>query len=206
MEKIKRSQIDAKFSKIVGDYLSRGWTLNTHSMSGSQGELAHVHLLSPDKKLIHNMYIEQHYFNYDFPYIHHSLSIIIKELSTKSEFNWIKYVDDGYTVWNKDGTKILEETYYQVGDANKVSCRIYTDEAGAKEVNDLRHKRFYLNNNMECSTVNLSSKANEKVLSFVRRQPRCKGKKLSDIHAVTHDTKNNIYRVELINGTVFRMS
>ena len=48
---MKRTELDVIFTNKVNEYLARGYVFNTNTMSGSQGEIAHVDLRKGDEIL-----------------------------------------------------------------------------------------------------------------------------------------------------------
>lgn len=158
---MKYADINARYTELISEYIGKGYTINTATMSGSQGETAKIDLTS-------------------------GADIIRIMIATFSD--WInnlegveiivgKVVDEGVrphsnsgwdTIWN-DRLEILStERFYKIGE----DCRhgaFYGSEAEAKAVVVIRRSRYFLRESGR-KTENITDKAMEIAKRIIRRE------------------------------------
>ena len=110
---MKRTAIDKVLSEKVLAYMMEGYTINTKSMTGHQGEEGKVDLVKGDVLIRVWMTRESHYnWLEEDKWSGDTMVIRVGK--------WIHeaHLSDVYTVWMKDFELIDEITYYQVGRRN----------------------------------------------------------------------------------------
>lgn len=187
---MKFLEISKIYTEIVMEYISSGYYFNTTTMSGSQGEIAHTDLT--DGKTIIRIVMD------DFR-DWHSEKEGVEIIVGKCTDEYVKpNRKSGYnTIWNNKLEVIRSEKFYQIGRENRSGDKFYGTEEEANAAIKKRHERY------EARRINskqeLSEEAKKIVLSYIKRQPKCKSVKISDIESVYRITaynQSNKYYVE----------
>jgi len=166
------------FTKEVEKFTSRGYTFNCGTMAGSQGEIAKVDLLSPDKKQIIRIFMDE---ERDKDY-NDLLTITTKLYSVKEECVKVDNICNHSTLWTDHGTVHSKLTYYNINRYG--GGKAFTDAEGIKEIQKIQRQRSMRKDHSwsNCKTTNITSDATKKIiLPFVQRQNRCKSYQLNDI-------------------------
>lgn len=177
---MKFESINRKFTEKVVEYITKGYIINTASMSGSQGETGKVDL-TDGKEIIRILLDDIHEtcakVNNNF-YSFSGLAIIVgrvtDDVQPNSSNTW-------NTAWNQHLEVLSEERFYLIGHRSNDSKWYGTrEEAIAQQ--DKHYARsaareIYINHEF-------SDAAKAAVLPFVKRQPKCKSVRLSDITSV----------------------
>ena len=103
---MKYEQISRKFTEIVAEYMGKGYTINTGTMSGHQGEDARVDLTDGHEiiRVILDSFHECGFKGYDILVGHAPANI---QPNTKGSD----------IIWNKKIKPIRQERYYQIGNS-----------------------------------------------------------------------------------------
>lgn len=88
---MKRENIDSIFTKVVGDMIAKGYTVNLSTMNGSQGEVGKIDLRK-DNEFV-RVWVEQDYYSDERYYHRHAL---VLKVGYTSYDNAAK----GWTIWN----------------------------------------------------------------------------------------------------------
>lgn len=186
------------FSDKVGKLINEGWTINCNTMAGSQGELAKIHLISPDNKILRNIIVENISTSEA-----DSTHITTRDYST-SDKNYLSS-DTWCTVWNSEGTVIEDIIFYDFsrrGTARFKSCYT-TDFAAYKKALDKRYARYKVKDDPMVSKRLLhSSEIKKTALKILRQKPKCKSKQLKDIdyvYKVVYNDGRRGYVVQLVD-------
>lgn len=175
---MKFEQINRRFTEKVAELLSHGYIMNAATMGGSQGEIAKVDLTDGNKIVRVMLSTErgiEHIGDrfYDF-------SKIVLTIGTSTDN--VKIHSSDYfcsTIWNNHLVDIITEEFYQIGRGEWYGTK---EESMAQQ--DKRTTR--LQGRHVDNRYQLSDDAKAIVLSFMKRQPKCKSIKLSEIQAVIH--------------------
>ena len=186
------------FSDKVGKLINEGWTINCNTMAGSQGELAKIHLISPDNKILRNIIVER-ISTSEVDGIH----IVTRDYLT-SDKNYLSS-DTWCTVWNSEGTVIEDMSFYDFsrrGTARFTSCYT-TDLTTYKKALDKRYARYKLKDDpMVSKRCIYSSKIKKTALKILQQKPKCKSKQLKDIdyvYKLIFNDGKRCYGVQLVN-------
>lgn len=96
--------IEKKFTETVENYLRAGWTFNTATMSGCQGERGKVDLLSPDGGEVIRVVLDE------IP----AVGSFIPNLRVAAlRFRWKPGM--WHTLWTKNGETVVFWTYRATG-------------------------------------------------------------------------------------------
>lgn len=123
---MKRTELDVIFTNKVNEYLARGYVFNTNTMSGSQGEIAHVDLRKNDEILRIVMDRTYDWRNGDKVHITVGRNTDSVNLSRESS----------ETVWNNH-LEIVEDLVFA-----KIAENWYASEEEGAAANDLRENRY----------------------------------------------------------------
>ncbi len=170
-----KKDIDALFTSKMMEYINKGYIIHTNTMSGSQGEQAKVDLYN-DSEII-RIFITSHYRT--------SLSGLKLIVGRNTNKTYNRPTD---IIWNNDLEIIEEQEFIKLSDNYFVTPEEY------EPIKAIQKKRSHIkySNNADYKEFNEESK--KFILSFVKRQPKCKSAKLSDIervYKVIHEAWNN---------------
>ena len=158
---MKYADINRRFTEITAEWLAKGYTINTASMSGSQGEIAKVDLT--DGKEIIRILVDR--FS-DYTANVEGVEIIVgkaldADVRPNSNDNWA-------TLWNNRLEVLQQERFFKIGE-NRVSGTQYGTEAEAKAAAELRIKR-YIAKDRSCQDKTFTGKAIEIAKRIIRRE------------------------------------
>lgn len=118
---MKYADINRRFTEIVAEWLAKGYSINTASMSGSQGETAKIDLT--DGKEIVRILVDR--FS-DYAANVEGVEIIVgkaldADVRPNNNDNWA-------TLWNNRLEVLQQERFFKIGE-NRVSGTQYGTEA-----------------------------------------------------------------------------
>lgn len=111
--KYNYSDISKMYTRIVAEYLTNGCTLDTIHMSGSQGELSKIDLVSyslleSKPNHLYRLLLEKETDYFDDNFSHRVDKVILT----------LRFYDDApanRTVWNNLGEVDFKKTFYRIG-------------------------------------------------------------------------------------------
>ena len=133
---MKYTDINRRFTEITNEYLAKGYTFNTSTMTGSQGAKAYVDLT--DGTTIIRILVRN--FG-DYGTGHEGVEIIVGENGSK----WVEantYNDHG-TIWDSELKVIYTERYYKLGDNKETREPFYGTEQEADTA--IEHRKNHWN-------------------------------------------------------------
>lgn len=160
-----RKEIDTLFTNKIREYLDKGYIIHTYTMSGSQGEQAKVDLYN-DTEII-RILITSHYRTSIS-----GLKLIIGRNTNKV------YGRPTDIIWNNDLQIIEEHEFIKLSDNYFVTPEEY------EPIKAVRKKRDHLKYRNNADYIEFKQDAKERILPFVKRQPKCRSTRLSDIEKV----------------------
>lgn len=176
--------INKRYSEIVMDHMNDGFYINTTTMSGSQGEIAHIDLT--DGSTIIRIVMSE--FR-DWKANTEGIEIIVGNCT---DTNVKANSKSGYnTVWNNKLEVIHSEKFYQIGRQNRSYEKFYGTEEEAEEAMRKMNERYESRKTQKIFV--LPDKAKKIVLPFIKRQPKCKSVKIADIEKVWRNGKNEYF-------------
>lgn len=181
---MKRQDLDIRFTEKVQEYINSGYHIHTNSFGGSDGTLR-VDLIKGNDFI--RVYIEKKYEKYD-PYY---LLIVAQKYLTKREMN-------SDTIWKHELTIMEQEKFWELNNRWLVTDYEY-------EAIEEKKKQRWTNKGDYKNYIN-QEKAKKIVLSFIKKQPKCKSVKLSDIEAVQkiiRADKSTQYRVYVKDKIIY---
>ena len=192
---MKFAEINRKYTETVAEWMAKGYTINTATMNGSQGELAKIDLTDGHELI--RILLD----NFGKPierignrcYRLDGLTLIVGRVTDRVIPN---SPDTWQNVWNEHLETISCEVFYEIGRQHRDGSKWYGTKDAAIAQQNKEFERYYARN--EKTKQELSEAAREIVLPFIRRQNRCKSVRLSEIDAVTkHYSKSRTGRVSV---------
>lgn len=133
---MKYAEINKRFTEIANEYLQSGYTFNTATMRGSQGEIAHLDLTDGTKVI---RIVLQSFTEYGIGGIE-GLEIIVSECTDDRVTP--NSGDDWATIWNNHLAVIRTERFYTLGKVGRTGEPFFGAEAEAKRCEELRFQRY----------------------------------------------------------------
>lgn len=205
------ADVEKRYSDIIANYFAEGWVVNAQTMDGSQGEKAKIHLRSKDNNIIRNIHLEREteYAGKSYD----KLVIYVEDYeNNRDDYEQIysnNLISGWTTIWNGNGKLVLKEEYFLIKSAWSYSSNKetkLTDKDGFEYVSKIREKRASIKNAGCCENL-LPVETFSIVLPFLRRQPRCKTKKLSDILSVRKSTYYGVsYLISTKNHNCYKLA
>ena len=131
---MKYADINRRFTEIVAEWLTKGYTINTATMNGSQGENAKLDL-TDGKKIVRILVarFSEHAANVEGIEIVAGEATDAKVIPNGSD-NWA-------TIWNNNLKVLQRERFFKMGE-NQFGDVQYGTEVEAKAAAELRFKRY----------------------------------------------------------------
>ena len=158
---MKYADINRRYTEIVAEYIGKGYTINTASMSGSQGETAKIDLTNGAE--IIRVMIDT--FS-DWTNNLEGVEILVGKVTDEdvrphSNSGWA-------TIWNNRLEVLSTERFYKVGEDRRHGT-FYGSEVEAKAVATIRRSRYFLRESTR-KTENVTDKAMEIAKRIIRRE------------------------------------
>lgn len=163
-----KNDIRNLYTQKLTELLAQGYQINPETMSGSQGEIAHIDLTNGSEIL--RVLIESR-CSYSETY-GDILTIRVGRCTDEISGSW-------HTIWN-DRLETLSEIKLA-----KISENFYTTLEEGKRMAEVRHSRWRRDYEQP---KELGDAYKSAALSWLRRQPRMKTCKLQDIGRMTRTT------------------
>lgn len=210
---MKFENINRRYTEVVAEWMAKGYIINSATMSGHQGEIAKIDL-TDGKEIIRIMLDTTHtsertgegsdrkFYSFDM------ISLIVGRATDRIYPHSTETFGD--TIWNNRLEEISREDYYQIGERNGKYSTWYGTKEEAVAQQDTQRDRYRAS--FEPGGHPLSDAAKEIVLPFVRRQPRCKSVRASEIEHVTkHEitSRTGAHRIQYtvrVRGQAFNLS
>lgn len=175
---MKFAEINRKYTETVAEWIGKGYTINTATMAGSQGELAKIDL-TDGHEIIRVMLktcsrpvvkIDDRYY-----YLDH-LELIVGRVTDNITPN---SPDTWQTIWNHNLEIISSEEFYELGRNRREKWYGTKAEAIAQQdKNREREEARQVSDRVQFNAAAI-------VLPFVKRQPKSKSVRLGEIERVT---------------------
>ena len=167
-----KNDIRRIYTEKVTDLLAKGYIIHPETMSGSQGEIAHVDLTNGSEIL---RVLMESYHSFEEGY-GNTVTIKVGRCTDEIRGSW-------NTIWNN-----RLETLSEIK-LDKISDNFYTTLEEGKRMAELRFSRWKAR---KCETRRELGDAYKSVaLRWLRRQPRMKSCKLEDITRMTRRTRSD---------------
>lgn len=157
-----RAEINTAFTSKVAEYLAKGYTFNTNTMNGSQGEIAKVDLT--DGTEIVRVLLDS-FSDYDTGT--EGLEILVGRVTdTKIRPHEVGSISS--TIWNNRLEVLETERFYKLG-SDRHNGIFYGTKAEAEKAAAIKRER-YIANITGGVTENITDKAREIAKRVIRRQ------------------------------------
>ena len=189
---MKYADINKKYTAIIAEYLANGYTINTRTMSGSQGDYAHIDLTN-GSEVIRIMVDTFH----DWTDISlEGLEIIVGRADSEVEPN---SENDYHTLWNTKLDIISRERFYEIG-ADRRHGKFYGTLEEATAAQQLKVQR-YIAKHQDSKPEDITARAMEIAKRIIRRE--FKVKRINEAK-VTVTKRNGTYAINY-KGKVYRL-
>lgn len=169
-----RKDIEKIYTNTIMDYINKGYRIYSPSMGGSQGEIAKVDLTN-DKEVIRIMLISNTSYKEKYWTDYITLTVGRNTDRLSGDAHWD-------IIWNEHLEIISEMYFFKIG--SKGCCYGTKEEATAskkKHYDRIKERAEVVG---RCSEIQLSDKAKEIVMPFMKRQYKCKSLTINQITAV----------------------
>ena len=173
---MKKQDIRNFFTQKVTELLNQGYTIFPDTMSGSQGEIAHIDLTNGSEILRVLLYRDRHWERGEGGYIGDTIHLIIGKADPDTRV----YDDWQGTIWNQRLEPRFEIEWAWIG-SNRRSDWYTTMEEG-RRISRLQLERFKARHGHRVEELGDAFKS--AALKWLRKQPRMKTCKLEDIEQV----------------------
>lgn len=204
---MKYETINKRFTETVTEWMSKGYHINTASMGGSQGEVAHLDLTN-GKDIIRILL--DNFREWDEFTNHEGLELIVgrvtDQVTPDSSVTW------GNTIWNNRLEALSSERFYKIGRAKRNGEQWYGTKEEAEASDRLNLQRYKAKAHNQTKRTPMPEEAKAVVLPFLHRQPKCKNLKLSRVASVEKvvstgydGTTRRYYEVKTLGGKTFKI-
>lgn len=188
---MKYIDINQKFTAKVAEYIAKGYTINTATMSGSQGEVAHVDLT--DGKQVVRVLLDS-FTEYDSFNSLSGLEIVVGTPADKVvPYDTVRY----NTIWNNRLEVIESERFYEIGSSKRRGNTFYGTKAEAEQAEALSVERYKAKSKTS-PYIDLTDRYLPLAVSIVKKRTGCT--RVQKVNVRIHkDSKGYIvsYRNEL---------
>lgn len=184
---MKYADINVKYTATVTGYLANGYTINTRSMCGSQGDYAHIDLTNGTEviRIMVDTFHEWSDVTLD------GLEIIVGRASSEV----IPHCENDYhTLWNNKLDIISRERFYEIGEDRRHG-KFYGTLDEATTAQQLKLQR-YLAKRQTSQAEDVTALAMEIAKRVIRREFKVKRISESD---VTVSRNNGTYTIKYRN-------
>lgn len=180
---MRYSDINKRYTEIVAEYMAKGYTINTTTMSGHQGETAKIDLTN-GTEIIRIMIDSFH--NWKANEEGHEIIVgkSTDDVEPNSESTW-------GTIWNGKLEVIYTERFYKIGEDHK-NGTYYGTAAEAKAAHDIRVKRYRYSRDRS-KEFEASAKAMEIAERIVRNKMGVKRVTKSDVKLIKSNGEYTVY-------------
>lgn len=182
---MKFAEINKRYTEIITEYMAKGYTINTATMGGSQGEIAHIDLTDGNEVI--RVLVENVYGSWKCP---ECTNIIVGKCTDKVKIN----SDDNWdTIWNGHLEIIRCEKFYVIGRNQKTGRKFGTKEE-AELANEKRSQRYRFDRNNDVDMTDKALEIGKRVVKRVWNKEKVRTadirvKKSGNIYYVMYNTK-----------------
>ena len=202
MKEIRSYEIEAIMSAKVAEYIAKGYILSTTTMSGHQGEVAKVDV-KKGNEIIRILLTSESAWDDEGTIRKTTLTVGRAQDKVRSSRPFDTMAT---TIWNQRLDIIEERVWYSV-DSN-ADC--FSEDKAEIMAQHKKQMKRYRNRENNHGAVELSDKAKEIVLPFVRNQRGFKSAKVTDImniHRHFADKWDKMhYVIRMKNGKTFKLA
>lgn len=189
---MKKTELNTIFTAKVNEYLVKGYTFNTQTMAGHQGEIAKIDLTNGEEVI--RVVMEENGFNWDKEkdlFLNDKITITVGR-ATEVHFD---------TIWNKDLEVLDQEIFYK---ADRYSDYLITEEEAIENA-EKNKARLMAKNQQTKENEEIIDKATIKaLLPYIHTLKGCKSVKARHLAKVykeflTDGTYRYIVRIEKKN-------
>ena len=173
------NDINAIYTDLVSEYISKGFVINFRTVRGSQGEESKIDLTNDDGKTIYRIWILIEYVDG----INNKKLVIVIE-------KFLNFEARDILLFGR-GEKILEKDFYFI---NKRSRNIYVESKDDFEIIvEIQKSRTYLKYKEFYGLIELSDSCKKIALKIIRKKKGYKTVKIDDLNSVSRRYDVNGY-------------
>lgn len=186
---MKYIDINQKFTAKVAEYIAKGYTINTATMSGSQGEVAHVDLTDGKQvvRVLLDSFTEHDSFN--------SLSGLEIVVGTPADkvvpYDTVRY----NTIWNNRLEVIESERFYEIGSSKRRGNTFYGTKAEAEQAEALSVERYKAKSKTS-PYIDLTDRYLPLAVSIVKKRTGCTRVQKANVR-IHKDSKGYALRADI---------
>lgn len=158
---MKYADINKKYTSIIAEYMAKGYTLNTRTMSGSQGEFANIDLTDGTEVIRVLVAPFQEWTDISLE----GAEIIVGRANAEIKPN---SCEDHYIIWNNRLDIISTERFYEIA-TKRSGEKIYGTREEAVAAQEKRYTRWAAKNNCG-QTEDVTEKAMGVALKVIRNK------------------------------------
>lgn len=175
---MKYIDINRKFTAAVSSYMMQGYTLNSSTMGGSQGEVAHIDLTNGTEII---RVLLKGFSDYTEMVADGGIELIVGRVTDDVHPN---KANEYRTVWNDRLEVISSEKFYKLS-GHRDDEPFYGTEDEAKAAEEKRFDR-YKSRRSNDSAVDVTKKAAPMVKKYIHEKFGVRRVKIDDIKVVKH--------------------
>lgn len=174
---MKYAEINRRYTEVVAGYIAAGYIINTATMPGSQGEVAHTDL-TDGHEIIRIVLESFHEWNWQEGYDYEGFKILVGRCTDDIRPN---DPIDYRTLWNSHLEEVSCEYFYEIN-KHWNPYKWYGTKEEADAADRIAKERSKAR---EVQTDKIFDESAKKVVhSFIKRQDRCKSVRVADIDSV----------------------
>lgn len=175
---MKYIDINRKFTAVVNSYMMQGYTLNSSTIGGSQGEIAHIDLTNGTEIV---RVLLKNFSDFSAMTTEGGVELIVGHVTDDVHPN---KVNEYKTIWNDRLEVISSEKFYKLsGHADDEP--FYGTEDEAKAATEKRFNR-YVNRNASRTPEDITAKAAPVVKDYINEKFGVRRVKMEDIKVTKH--------------------
>ncbi|WP_409969644.1 hypothetical protein RFF05_06960 [Bengtsoniella intestinalis] len=159
---MKYQEINARYTALVASYLATGYTINTSSMSGSQGEIASIDLTNGTD--IYRIQLQESNRCIS-PYGIRALELIVGRSTDNVKPNTCNY---NQTIWTNNLEIISTASFYRIAE-RRDGEKLYGTKEEAMAAEDIRYKRYLLKAKTGPRSLEMTPKAIEIAKRIIKK-------------------------------------
>lgn len=187
------ADINKEYTATVTEYLAKGYTINTRTMTGSQGDYAHIDLTDGNEVI--RIMVDSFFGSFDNPL--NGLEIIVGRADNEVEPN---SENDYHTLWNNKLDILSRERFYEIG-ADRRHGKFYGTMEEATAAKQLKVQR-YIAKHQTSKSEDITAQAMEIAKRIIRRE--FKAKRICEAD-VTVTKSNGAYTIKY-KGKVYHLN
>ena len=183
---MKSKEINRIYTETVANLIAKGYQIHTASMSGSQGEIAHIDLTN-GKEVLRVLLNREGVYD-DSPY---SNRVTLTVGRCTDELRVRGFCRGYATIWNNRLEVLSEIAWVEIDED------WYVSPEEAKPLGELKFARWKRRSRRSAEYRQMPNACKSAALRWLKKQPRMKTCKIEDITKITKVTCTDSWRYEI---------